>query len=53
MIDNGIFYEGVQLNIGDSIEYRPAYQDYIINATTTTSANYPAAIEVINGVEIK
>lgn len=53
MIDNEIFYEGVQLNIGDSIEYRPAYQDYIINATTTTSANYPAAIEVINGVEIE
>lgn len=53
MIDNELFYEGVQLNIGDSIEYRPAYQDYIINATTTTRANYPAAIEAINGVEIK
>ena len=35
------------------IEYRPAYQDYKFNAMTTTRTNYPAAIEVINGVEIK
>lgn len=53
MIDNEIFYEGVQLNIGDSIEYRPAYQDYKYNAMSTTRANYPAAIEAINGVEIE